>query len=822
MAIGNIAASKFDKWRKEPQTFVREVFGAEPDPIQENILKIFPYAPRIAMKASKGTGKGEIKDKVIDTPNGRRVWGSLKPGDYVFSVEGTPTRILNTYEQGLKTCYKVCFDDGSYTIVDDTHLWKVQGQNERIKNIWSVLSTQQIIERGVRVKNGKWSGRQFEIPLHEPVQYQESVLDIDPYILGVWLGDGCKGTSRVACKDYNDIELEVLSRGYKFSKGKDYFQVSNLISNLRQYYLLDTYSYQRFIPQKFKESSVQQRKDLLAGLMDTDGTIDSRGLIEFNTTSKLLANDIVWLVRSLGGNASIRATIKKPFYYKGDLKVNGRDCYRINIRTLFDPFKVKKKSDRWIEPKSKSQLRYLKRYIDRIEPWDNSETMCIEVEHQSHLYLSNDFIVTHNTCCLAWLAWNFMLTRPHPIVVATSISSDNLSDGLWTEMARWRNKSPLIREMFEWTKTKIFAKEHSDTWFMSARTWSKTADKQQQANTLAGIHADYVMFVIDESGGIPNAVMSSAEAILTSSYTEGKEAHLVQAGNPTHLEGPLYDACTRAKNQWKVFEMTGDPDNPGRSPRVPVEWAREQIEKYGKDNPWVMVNVYGKFPPSSFNALIGPEELQAAVKRRYKEPDFNQHPVILGIDVARFGDDSSIIFPRQGLQAFNPFQYRNLDGTQGADITVRKWNELNVDGCFIDNTGGFGASWIDNLIRLGKSPIGIHFSQVPSDPQYFNKRAEMIFNCVEWIKRGGAIPDIPELINALTSTTYSFKGNQLIVEPKEDIKAKLGGLSPDHMDALCLTFAMPVEKQIRDPVFAFASRPQHEFDYDPLSRGYLN
>ncbi len=428
---------------------------------------------------------------------------------------------------------------------------------------------------------------------------------------------------------------------------------------------------------------------------------------------------------------------------------------------------------------------------------------------------------TGKTCCLAWIAWNFLLTRPHPKIVATSISSDNLSDGLWTEMANWRNKSPLLREMFVWTKTRIFSKENADTWWMSSRTWSKTADRQQQANTLAGIHADFVMFIIDESGGIPDAVMSSADAILTSGMNEGKEGHLLQAGNPTHLEGPLYRACTTERRLWEVFEMTGDPDNPGRSPRVSIEWARNQIEKYGKDNPWVLVNVYGKFPPSSFNALIGPEELRAAINRRYKSTEFCNHPYVFGIDVARFGDDSSILFPRQGLQAFNPFQYRNLDGTQGADIVIRKWNEFSADGVFIDNTGGFGASWIDNLIRLGKSPIGIHFSQTASDPQYFNKRAEMIFNCVEWIKRGGAIPDIPELTNALTATTYSFKNNQLIVEPKEDIKAKLGGMSPDHMDALCLTFAMPVEKQIHDPVFAFAAKPSHQFEYDPLSRPHI-
>lgn len=267
---------------------------------------------------------------------------------------------------------------------------------------------------------------------------------------------------------------------------------------------------------------------------------------------------------------------------------------------------------------------------------------------------------------------------------------------------------------------------------------------------------------------------------------------------------------------WNVFEMTGDPEAENRSPRVSIEWAKEQIEKYGRDNPWVLVNVYGKFPPSSFNALIGPEELQASVARRYREPDFENHPVILGIDVARFGDDSSIIFHRQGLQAFNPFQFRGLDGNQGAEIAIRKWNELHADACFIDNTGGFGASWIDNMLRLGKSPIGIHFSQSPIDPQYFNKRAEMIFECVNWIKRGGCIPNIPELIQALTQTTYTFKGNQLLIEPKEDVKTKLG-YSPDHMDSLCLTFAAPVEKEIRS-IYPINNNQQNQYEYNPLSR----
>lgn len=418
---------------------------------------------------------------------------------------------------------------------------------------------------------------------------------------------------------------------------------------------------------------------------------------------------------------------------------------------------------------------------------------------------------TGKTCTEAWLCWNFLLTRPHPKIAATSISADNLSDCLWTEMSHWQQKSKLLKEMFVWTKTRIFAKDHPETWWMSARQWSKSGDKGQQANTLAGLHADYIMFILDESGGIPEAVMASAEAALSSC----KEGHLVQGGNPTHLEGPLYRACTSEKDLWEVFEMTGDPDDPNRSARVDIGWAKSQIEKYGKDNPWVLVNVFGKFPPSSFNALIGPEEVRLAIQRRYRDGEFNNYAKILGIDVARYGSDSSVIFPRQGLQAFNPLQYRGVDGTEGAGLTINKWNTWGADACFIDNSGGFGASWLDNLIRLGKAPVGIAFNINASDRQYFNKRAEMAFLLVDWIKRGGALPDIPELTQALISTTYTFKGDQLLIEPKDDIKVKLG-FSPDHMDALMLTFALPVEKQSTTDLYP--TKGSHQIEYNPFSR----
>jgi len=412
------------------------------------------------------------------------------------------------------------------------------------------------------------------------------------------------------------------------------------------------------------------------------------------------------------------------------------------------------------------------------------------------------------TALEAWLIWNFLLTRPHPKIAAAAISSSNLHDNLWTELALWQNKSPLLQHAFTWTKTRIFANDHPETWWCSARSWAQNADKTQQANTLAGLHADYIMFVLDESGGMAESIMASADAALSTC----KEGHIIQAGNPTHLEGPLYRACTIERRLWYVVEINGDPDNPKRASRVSVQWARDQIEKYGRDNPFVMVNVFGQFPPASMNALIGPDEVSAAMKRYYREHEIGSAPRILGVDVALYGDDSSVIAPRQGLQMMPLMKYRNVNSTQGAGIVARKWNDWKADGVFIDATGGFGAGWLDQLRQLGKTPVGVHFSTMAHQKErYVNKRAEIYFDLVEWIKRGGALPQSNELLAALTKTTYSFQGDRFILEPKEDIKAKLG-YSPDEADAAALTFSEPVTAAQAAPY-----RRQQPERYDPFA-----
>lgn len=416
------------------------------------------------------------------------------------------------------------------------------------------------------------------------------------------------------------------------------------------------------------------------------------------------------------------------------------------------------------------------------------------------------------TAFLSWAAWWFLVTKPHPKIAATSISGDNLDDGLWSEMAKWQAKSEFLKSAFVWTKTRIVAKDHAETWFMSARTWAKGSDQTQQANTLAGLHADYLMFILDEVGGIPDAVMAAAEAGLAT----GKETKILMAGNPTHMEGPLYRASTTERHLWQLREITADPDDPMRTPRVSIQWVNEQIEKYGRDNPWVLVNVFGKFPPSSLNTLLGPDEVSAAMNRHIGEDLYIYAQKRLGIDVARFGDDRTIIFPRQGLASFKPVELRGARSNEIAARVALAKNKWASEMEFIDDTGGYGSGVIDSLIQAGYSPNAINFSGKAIDPRYFNKRSEMWFNMAEWVKRGGCLPNLPEIAKELTTPTYTFQNGKFRLEEKAQIKERLQ-FSPDYADALALTFALPEMPSGNFNGVALPDKSKLLHDFDPFA-----
>ena len=404
----------------------------------------------------------------------------------------------------------------------------------------------------------------------------------------------------------------------------------------------------------------------------------------------------------------------------------------------------------------------------------------------------------------------------HPKGAAVSVTKDNLESNLWPEMAKWRARSPFLQAAFTWTKTRIFANDHPETWFLDARGYPKTANPDEVGRTLSGLHSEFPFYLIDESGDIPPNMLRSAEQGLTSC----KDGLIATAGNTTSHEGMLYYATTMNRDQWYVVTITADPDDPKRTPRVDIKWARQQIAQYGRDNPWVMAYILGQFPPGSLNSLMSLEDVEAAMGRHLRVDAYDWAQKRLGVDVARFGDDRTVIFPRQGLAAFNPVILRHQRTTDIAARVAQAKVKWGSEMEFVDDTGHWGHGVLDGLMASGYSPIGIMFHGKAINPRYANKRAEMWFELAEWIKRGGAIPNIPELVPELTAPTYTLNQGKIQLEDKDLVKKRIGR-SPDLADALALTFAYPdapASMALLHPSFA---RKANVGEYDPFKE-YLD
>lgn len=422
------------------------------------------------------------------------------------------------------------------------------------------------------------------------------------------------------------------------------------------------------------------------------------------------------------------------------------------------------------------------------------------------------------TAVLAWLGWHrlacFAARNEHPKGAAVSITSDNLKDNLWAELARWQNESQFLQQAFVWQKERIFARDHPETWFLSAKGWSKSSDLEAIGRTLSGLHSRFPFYLIDESGDIPPNMVRSAEQGLTSC----DDGLIITAGNTTSQTGLLYEVCTRGREQWQVMSITADPEDPMRTPRVDIGWARENIAKYGRDNPWVMAYILGQFPPGSINALLSVEEVEKAMGLHPLITSYDWAQKRLGIDVARFGDDRTVIFPRQGIVAFPPQTMRHIRNSSVsvdiANAVMSKKLEWGSEMEFFDDTVGWAHGAIDVMRAAGHSPTPVAFDRPSGNPRYVNMRAQCWMQLAEWVKAGGSLPSTPGLVAELTGPTYFFRDGKFMIEPKEQIKKRLGR-SPDEAEALALTFALPDMPAATGQLFSAKKKPA---EYDPYAR----
>ena len=335
------------------------------------------------------------------TPNGWKPMGALSVGDALVNPDGGDSVVVAVHDRGVRPVYAVTFSDGSVVEASDNHLWVVNTPDRKHRGAApKVLSTAEILLRGTHYSNGN---RKWYIPMTAPVEFVSEVLPLDPYFLGAWLGDGA---AHSISTDKSLAESLVLPDGVSLSAGRergtadyhDDFGISGLTPYLNMLGLQGARSWEKFIPQQYLRGSAADRVALLQGLLDTDGTpMESRGVpssgVEYGSTSLALAEGVKELVESLGGTASIEAK-SATYTYRGE-KLDGRTFYRMYLRLPVDvvPFRLDRKLARWT-PRTKYAPT---RAIESIVYLREEEVRCIEVSAPSHTYLTNSYVVTHNT-----------------------------------------------------------------------------------------------------------------------------------------------------------------------------------------------------------------------------------------------------------------------------------------------------------------------------------------------------------------------------------------------------------------------------------------
>lgn len=284
-------------------------------------------------------------------------------------------------------------------------------------------------------------------------------------------------------------------------------------------------------------------------------------------------------------------------------------------------------------------------------------------------------------------------------------------------------------------------------------------------------------------------------------------AMFIGTPNGLNLLSDLFDHAQLNTVDWyaKVFTVY----DTGIFTNEEIDKIRAEMRNDGKFRQEYLCD----FKASSSDVLISLDEVDAATKRTYVGPEYEHAQKRLGVDVARFGDDKTVIYCRQGLYAGPYLELDQKDTQQVADRVALAVQKTGAEIVFVDQTG-VGAGVVDALKRLRVRVVGVDSSESPTNPKYFNKRAEMTCEMADWIKRGGSIPyDDHALRLELTSIHYDYKNEKIIIEPKDKIKEAIGR-SPDHADALGLTFASV--EQMSNGVVGFWTPTKANMDFDPL------
>jgi hypothetical protein len=376
---------------------------------------------------------------------------------------------------------------------------------------------------------------------------------------------------------------------------------------------------------------------------------------------------------------------------------------------------------------------------------------------------------------IAWIVLWAMSTRPDLTGTVTANTKSQLDTKTWRELAVWHNRA-INKHWFKWTATKFYHVDRPETWYVQAVPWA--ADNVE---AFQGQHGEHVLVLYDEASGIDDPIWGASDGAMT-----GSNAIWCAFGNPTRPVGRFRDCFPAGKysHRWRSWQIDS------RTCRMTNKDLLQQwVEDEGEDHDYVRVKVRGQFPRSAVEQFISQDIVDAAQRRK----PAGHGPKILGVDVAKFGNNRTVILLRHGDRVNILCKLHNLDEFQVATRVAEQMDAISPDAVMIDGVGVGGG--VVTMLRtvMNREVDSINGSHpARHDDKYTNLRAEMWGLMRDWLKEGGCLPDDRDLAAELVMPEYSFDSrNRYKLEKKENMKSR-GQPSPDCADALALTFAKVV------------------------------
>jgi hypothetical protein len=834
--------SRFAKYKENPVDFFSDVLNHYLWSKQREICEALTKYDRVAVKSAHQVGKALTLDTPLPTPYGWTTMGEIQVGDKLYDERGKICRVTALSDIRIRDCYRIVFDDRSEICASGDHSWNVTSfldraktrKNQKVRdwrehwNIGKTKTTIDLIEGGVdfdvRYNQSNWA-----IPLGLPIEGRFIDIGIPPYLLGIWLAEGTalNGSVTISHEDRDEIFSNLYSEGVEpvlrpssMKNGAAVYNVPGLKSKLLELGLINN----KHIPPAIMRSDYATRLSVLQGLMDGDGwkgeegnKVKNRAAIALS--NEKLANDVYELIVSLGFKVRVRT--KLPVNTTNGK--TGKLSYEMGFRPNVQVYRVKRKLDKCPGTDNTYQSSHTQRMIKSIERIDDALTKCITVDSPSRIFLAGrSFIPTHNSFLAGGVVTWWISSHPlrDAMAVTTAPTFPQVRSILWKEINRNHElgKLPGYTNQTEWFIDKemvAFGRKPSD--------YSPAA--------FQGIHAKYLLGVLDEACGIPASLWPALESLVTN---EGSK--LLAIGNPDD-PGTEFAKICKPGSGWHVIRISAFDSPAFTGEDVPsnvVErlvsrrWVEDMKRAWGENNPLYISKVLGEFPDVSDDTLVQPGWVADAVRRELppESGDLNE----LGVDVARsIARNETVIYHRHGCQARLWKAIRTQDTMKIVGLIVQAVIETGARTIKVDDVG-VGGGVTDRLKELVKeksfnSPnpmsgvhvIGVNVGQPPIerrkdkkeniDPRvrYYNQKSQFSWELRERFREG--LIDLDDDLDTqaqICAIRYENDSRgRLRIESKEDVQerlSKMGGMtgesgSPDRWDALVLVFAEVDERK---------------------------